>query len=442
MSGSDPGMGLDDPLSRTVVPLSSSGHYTSVGEAAPPGRPPKRRGATVRTKLTVLYGGSFVVAGVALMAVLYAVVLWLVNHPRADMPPACAEAARRAAYAQAQGEIATAKALTTYEIGCVRLVRSETLHQTLVACLLCLLVFGLLVFAVGYWLAGRVLRPLSRITLAARRIAQQPAGALRGSEFSRRIAMEGPSDELRELADTFDEMLDRLDSAFESQRRFTGNASHELRTPLAINRTLLEVALADPDTTADTATLINSLLRTNERSERMIEGLLALASADNALVEAGPVDLGMIAERTTSLCAAEAAGVGVSLRTDLRPVVVAGDATLLERVATNLVQNALRYNVPGGWVDVVTYDQERYGLLVVANSGPVVPESLVESLFEPFRRLPVEGAVHNPKDRGAGLGLSIVRSVAAAHRGRIAVQPRQDGGLVVRVWIPTRPGRS
>jgi len=431
----------EDPLARTVVPLTSSGQYTSVSDAAPPPRPPKRRGATVRTKLTVLYGGSFVVAGIALTTVLYVVVLWLVNHPRADMPTACADAARRAQLAEAAGKTVTLKNLAAYEVGCVRLVRAETLHQTLVACLLCLLVFGLVVFGVGYLLAGRVLRPLSRITLAARRIAQEPTSTLRGKDLSRRIALEGPSDELHELADTFDEMLDRLDSAFESQRRFTGNASHELRTPLAINRTLLEVALADPDIAPDTVTLIDSLLATNERSERMIEGLLALASADNALVEAKPVDLAMIAERTTGLCAAEAAGAGVFLRTDFRSAVVAGDATLLERVATNLVQNALRYNVPGGWVDVVTYDQERYGLLVVANSGPVVPPSLAESLFEPFRRLSAEGAPRNPKDRGAGLGLSIVRSVVSAHHGRIAVQPRAEGGLVVRVWIPSRPGR-
>ena len=437
MSSNHPDPGREDPLARTVVPLTSSGQYTTVGDAAPPARPVQPRGATVRTRLTFLYGGSFVVAGAALMTVVYMIVHWLVNHPRADLPPACTEAARRTAQAAA-GRDVTDKALEVYEVACVRMVRAETLHETLLACLVCLVLFGVIVFAVGYWLAGRVLRPLSRITLAARRIAERPAGTLRGSEFSRRIALEGPSDELHELADTFDDMLDRLDSAFESQRRFTGNASHELRTPLAINRTLLEVALADPDITPDTSALLTSLLATNERSEQLIEGLLALARADNAVVEAAPVDLAVVAERTTGLCAAEAAGVGVFLRTDFRPAVVGGDVTLIERVATNLVQNALRYNVPGGWVDVVTYDQGTYGLLVVANSGPMVPAELVESLFEPFRRLPAEGAAGNRTDRGAGLGLSIVRSVVAAHRGRIAVQPRAEGGLVVRVWFPTR----
>ncbi len=145
-----------------------------------------------------------------------------------------------------------------------------------------------------------------------------------------------------------------------------------------------------------------------------------------------------------ALSGAEAAQRGLQLRTRLDPVVVRGDAVLLEQVTTNLVHNALRHNLPegaGGWVDVVTYDQRDYGLLVVANSGPAVPAAVVESLFEPFRRLRVEGAAPRPGDRGAGLGLSIVRSIVRAHGGRIGVQARPEGGLIVRVWVPTDPRR-
>ncbi|MGH3415263.1 MAG: sensor histidine kinase, partial [Actinocrinis sp.] len=257
-----------------------------------------------------------------------------------------------------------------------------------------------------------------------------------------RISLEGPSDELRELADTFDAMLDRLDLAFQSQRRFTGNVSHELRTPLAISRTLLEVALADPEVPPQTEQLARSLLATNERSERMIEGLLALARADNALVSAVPVDLVAVAARAAAQCEAEAAERAVIMRADLGGANVLGDAALLERVATNLIQNGLRYNLSGGWVDVVTYDQGSHGLLVVANTGPVVPASAAEGLFEPFRRLQrAEGGPRDPADRGAGLGLSIVRAIVSAHSGRIVVQPRVEGGLIVRVWIPV-PGRA
>jgi signal transduction histidine kinase len=286
-----------------------------------------------------------------------------------------------------------------------------------------------------------VLRPLSRVTAAARRIARHGEGSL---DARARLAPDGPRDELYELAATFDEMLDRLDAAFESQRRFTGNASHELRTPLAVGRTLLEVALADPDTPPDTVVLAQGLLANNERSERMIEGLLALSRADQAVPAPAAVRWNDVVGGVVALSGAEAAQRGLQLRTRLDPVVVRGDGALLEQVTTNLVQNAMRHNLAegsGGWVDVVTYDQGDYGLLVVANSGPTVPAEVVESLFEPFRRLRVEGAPPRPGDRGAGLGLSIVRSIVRAHGGRIGVQARAEGGLIVRVWVPTGPRR-
>ncbi len=414
-----------DPLARTVVPLTASGHYTAATEAAPPpGRRAARRGLTVRAKLTLTYGSMFVGAGMLLIAIIYLLVLWRLNHPKANLPAWCTVTPAD----RAQGVRLT----PVQSALCTRMQRSDTMRGILISSLLGLALTSLAAFGVGYLVAGRVLRPLSRVTAAARRIAHRPDAAART-----RISLDGPSDELRELADTFDEMLDRLDLAFQSQRRFTGNASHELRTPIAINRTLLEVALADPELSPQTEQLARALLTTNERSERMIEGLLALARADNALVNPGPVDLAAVAARAAAQHEAEAAERGVVLRTDFGRAPAFGDSALLERVATNLIQNGMRYNTPGGWVDVVTYDQGSHALLVVANTGPVVPDAAAEGLFEPFRRLSAPGSgAPDPADRGAGLGLSIVRAIVSAHRGRIAVQPRPEGGLIVRVWIP------
>ncbi|MCE4949041.1 HAMP domain-containing histidine kinase, partial [Streptomyces albulus] len=281
-------------------------------------------------------------------------------------------------------------------------------------------------FAFGYAMAGRVLSPLGRITRTAQRVA--------GSDLHRRIELGGPDDELKELADTFDEMLDRLDRAFESQRRFVSNASHELRTPLAINRTLLEVQLADPAASAEVQQLGKTLLATNERSEQLVEGLLLLARSENKIVDKRPVDLSEVASQAVDQTREEAQAKGVELRGVRQQVFVQGNGVLLERIALNLVQNAVRYNVPeGGWVEVTTEPHPGCAVLVVSNTGPVVPAYEVENLFEPFRRLRTE---RTGSDKGVGLGLSIVRSVARAHDGTITAEPREGGGLDMRVVLP------
>jgi signal transduction histidine kinase len=430
-SAGDPREPRHDPLARTIVPLTVSGQYTRATAVPAPSRP-ARRGLTVRGKLSLIFVALFLVFGTLLTAVTYLLVRWRLYHPRADLPNWC-----RLSQAQKQAGL---RLTVAQQVQCTLAVRSETLQQILLAALIGLLVLAVALFGVGYWVAGRVLRPLTRVTAAARRIARRGEGSL---DARTRLAPQGPRDELYELAATFDEMLDRLDAAFESQRRFTGNASHELRTPLAVARTLLEVALADPDTPPDTAVLAQGLLANNERSERMIEALLALSKADQAVLDPGPVRWHEVVGGVVALGGAEAAGRDLLLRTQLNQALVRGDAPLLEQVATNLVHNAMRHNLPagaGGWVDVVTYDQGEYGLLVVANSGPRVPADVVESLFEPFRRLGAPVAAPRPGDRGAGLGLSIVRSVVRAHGGRVGVQARPEGGLIVRVWVPTGRG--
>ncbi|NUS58193.1 MAG: HAMP domain-containing histidine kinase, partial [Streptomycetaceae bacterium] len=306
--------------------------------------------------------------------------------------------------------------------------RDLVLHSLLQQSLLALVLLSVIAFGFGYVMAGRVLSPLGRITAAARAVAGSG-----GSGLHRRIDLDGPDDELKELADTFDDMLERLDRAFDSQRKFVANASHELRTPLAINRTLLEVALGDPEVPPQLRELGDKLLTTNERSERLIEGLLLLARSENELTDPKPVDLSEVAGRTIEQLAGEADDRDVELRGDFEAAWVSGNLVLLERVALNLAQNAVRYNTPGGWVEMSTSTVDGTAMLTVANSGPAVPPENVESLFEPFRRLRGD---RTESDKGVGLGLSIVRSVARAHGGWIEAEAREEGGLIVRVGFP------
>ncbi|WP_443081123.1 sensor histidine kinase [Streptomyces sp. PmtA] len=309
---------------------------------------------------------------------------------------------------------------------CIAEQRQHALDELLTRSLFALLGLSVIAFAFGYAMAGRVLSPLGKITRTARRVV--------GTDLSRRIELDGPDDELKELADTFDEMLERLERAFSAQQRFVANASHELRTPLAINRTLLEVHLSDPGAPAELQQLGKTLLATNERSEQLVEGLLLLARSENQIVERKPVDLAEVAGRAVDQTRAEAEAKGVEIRGERAPAVVQGNGVLLERIALNLVQNAVRYNIAdGGWVEVTTEVQHGQAVLVVTNTGPVVPAYEIDNLFEPFRRLRQE---RTGSDKGVGLGLSIARSVARAHGGRIIAEPREGGGLVMRVTLP------
>src|SRR5512133_414268 len=287
-----------------------------------------------------------------------------------------------------------------------------------------LLLVTLASVAAGWIVAGRALRPISRITSTARSISDRTLDA--------RIALDGPRDELRELADTFDSMLERLEAAFESQRRFVANASHELRTPLAIVRTELDVTLDDPEADADELRSMALVVRdANERMERLIASLLALASSEGGIIQARPSDL---ADVVAPALQREAFADGaLQLEVTLAPAPVMGDPVLLERLAENLVENAVRYNAAVGWVRVRTGIERGEAVLQVTNPGARIDPSDVEGLLEPFRRLE---SSRSRSTGGYGLGLAVVRAVAQAHGGRVAVLARREGGLEVTVSLP------
>ncbi|MBW1600797.1 HAMP domain-containing histidine kinase [Streptomyces sp. JJ66] len=405
----------------------------------PPGTPPRPtwdppvpRGPlpwlrpTIRIRLTLLYGGMFLVAGMLLLTIIYLLAAQALEDGAALPIHVVLGNGGSVRLTSEVCDIPSGTDANEAVRQCLAIQRQLALDTLLKNSLLALLGLAVAAFAFGYVMAGRVLAPLGRITRTARQVA--------GSDLHRRIELEGPDDELRELAETFDDMLDRLDRAFTAQQRFVANASHELRTPLAINRTLLEVQLSDPGASPEVQQLGKTLLATNERSEQLVEGLLLLARSENELVDRKPVDLAEVASQAVEQVRGEAAGKGVTLRGVRKPAYLQGNGVLLERVALNLVQNAVRYNLPeDGWVAVSTDVVHGQAVLTVENTGPLVPAYEVDNLFEPFRRLRTE---RTGSDKGVGLGLSIVRSVARAHGGSVTATPREDGGLRMRVTLP------
>ena len=430
---------LSQPPPAGTPRLSMSRNGTPPPGAAPESTPrpatsprrwrlPRR---TVRLKLTLLYGGLFLASGAALLAVTYV----LVEH---RLPVAISTQGQAAGGGSVKEFCAVngpgPGGTSTLPVGgCSSLAatlnaqRSTELNQLLEESGIALAIMTVASIGLGWLVAGRVLRPLRTMTSAARRISAR--------NLHQRLALDGPDDELSELGKTFNGLLARLERSFAAQRQFVANASHELRTPLARQRTLVEVALRDPSPTVGSLQAVcERVLATGEEQERLIETLLTLVRSQRGLDRCEPIDLGAVAEDAAGASEAGAQARGLRVHSALAEAPALGDLGLAERLVANLVDNAVRHNVPGGWIEVVTGLREGRALLSVANTGPVIPPEKVDLLFQPFGRL---------EDRigrdGLGLGLSIVTAIAAAHEADLRARPLPGGGLEVEVHFPRPP---
>ena len=379
----------------------------------------------VRTRLALLYAVLFLISGSALLALTYGLVA-------ANLPAKPASSASRFDSNQL-AKLSVACKLPQPDPGTVAACKSaftvggETVRQRALDSLLTFSLVGLGVMTVvsgglGWYVSGRVLRPVRAITETARRASDQHLGE--------RLALTGAQDELKELADTFDEMLERLDQAFAAQRRFVANASHELRTPLTVMRTAIDVALAKPNrTTQQLEDMAARVRRSIDQAENMIEALLVLAISDQGATSSELLDLSAVAEDALELAAPGITRLGLSVEADLAPAEATGDQQLIERMVWNLVDNAVRHNEPGGWIRISTGQCPGGAVLRIANSGAVVPSDAVPTLSEPFRR------IRKQPDGGVGLGLSIAQSVSIAHGAQLDVRSQPEGGLFISLIL-------
>ncbi len=402
-------------------------HLPGPGAGLPRWPPPPRR--TARLRLTILYGAAFLVCGACGAALITATYL-LYGH----LTPSLVSRATIDKHGDLKHLVHTyplpshAPAMTVNVLGGHFVLHRQ---QLLIVSIIAAAVFVLAAAALGWLLAGRVLRPLSTITAAARRIS--------ASSLHERLALAGPDDELKELADTLDDLFTRLEASFETQRRFAANASHELRTPLTRERTLLQVTIADPAaTTSSWQAVGRELLACNAEQEHLIEALLTLASSEAAPGDREPADLAAVAGAAVAAARPAIGRLGLHVQADLRPAALDGDPLLVQQLVTNLVDNAVRHNLPGGHIEISTGTSQASAVLSVANSGPVIPDAEADRLFQPFHRL---GPRPARRDGGHGLGLSIVRAIATAHGATITAATPPGGGLAIEVTFPPPPDR-
>jgi signal transduction histidine kinase len=381
------------------------------GRTPPAVRPPVRQG--LRMRLTLLSTALLALIGALLLALSYLVVGRVVAAlPQFPAGTQVVMGGQVMDASQAAVELAAQGRQTVLVVG--------------------LIAFPLQVLAgavLSWVLIGRTLRPLSSLTRTAR--------ALSESSLDQRIRLTGPRDEVADLADTFDDMLGRLQAAFEAERRFNANASHELRTPLAVIRTEVEVTMADPHADiADLRRMGEVVLEATEGANRLLTSLLLLARTQaRGVAVHQPVDLAELVEPALSAVATELMSRDLTVTVDAGPAVVRGDPALLARLVGNLVENAVRHNLPAGWIAIRTGRDGGAGVLEVGSSGPVIDPAAIAQLFEPFR----QGRRARTGQRGTGLGLSIVRAVVAAHDGTVGAAPVPGGGLSVTVRLAAEP---
>ena len=397
-------------------------------------RPLSRR--TVRLRMTLLISALLLAAGAALLAITYGLVesstsVTFYAHGGTsiavgDLPAASGQRVQAAGPATA-AQMQLARQLYAHELA----QRTHDLHQLLIESGFALAIMAVLAVGLGWQLAGRMLRPLRVMRAATHRISER--------NLHERLDLPGPRDEVKDLADTIDGLLARLEKAFAAQRGFVANASHELRTPLTLTRALLEVTLADP--AADTAELratCEDLLAATEHQERLIDGLLTLATSERGLERRDRFDLADVTRRALEAHRARADENGLTVTLALERAVVSGDPDLAERMAANLIDNAIRYNLPGGTISVTVGPTRERCVLSVANTGPVIAADEIDRLWQPFQRM-ASGRSSHPD--GHGLGLSIVHSIAAAHDARLNVRAHPDGGLTISASFPSPAGQ-
>jgi signal transduction histidine kinase len=393
---------------------------------------------TARLRLSMLYGGLFTLCGAGLLGITF----WLFDRATAGqrLLPLTGTGDRQIVMRGKQAGLPPALCRHVHPSALTECVEGLTagrvhafdLHTLLVQSGFALAVMVVLAFVLGWLVAGRVLQPLRAITATAR--------AISATSLHERLAMAGPDDEFKELADTLDGLFARLEASFTAQRNFVASAAHELRTPLTLDKTLLQVALRNPRRTAEQWRATGAeLLESGLHQERILEALLTLTTSESGLSRHEPADLAEVAAACLASVSAEAGARGLPVETLLGPAPLLGDPDLITRLVANLLDNAVRHNVPGGAIEVSTARQDGQAVLSVANTGPVIPPGEVGRLLQPFQRL---ATTRSSDGDGHGLGLPIVRAIATAHGATLTTRARPGGGLHVQVSFPAGAGRG